>query len=155
MVTDRDSNGFSRFLGINKTFLKVVAEEGVNEYPTILFLLNRMFLSEKNNIGKNAGIDYKLKEGDSIYWYRGNKISVGSIGKWILLDKARSILNFLKYNINFFKLSTNQNLIGIQRYWHCNDGYFARKSTGIYYGKTLETVGKKINIPRFQIVMKK
>lgn len=112
---------------ISDTMMRFISKEGVNQFPTVVFLLNRMFLSEENPIAKHLNLTEKLKVGDNFHWYRYKDIYTGF--KLSIPSLIESASLFKSYNDNT-KLSSISKVF--QR--TVNSNYYLTSSGELYFG---------------------
>lgn len=61
------------YLGISENMVKFISKEGASQFPTIVFLMNRMFLSDEMKIAEHLGLPKeKLKINDDFCWRKSN-----------------------------------------------------------------------------------
>jgi hypothetical protein len=56
--------------GANDEFMRFVSDDGVNEYPSVILLLNRIFLRDEDRGGAHVGITKKFNKGDDFTWHK-------------------------------------------------------------------------------------
>lgn len=112
---------------ISDTMMRFISKEGVNQFPTVVFLLNRMFLSEENPIARHLNLTEKLKVGDNFHWYRYKDIYTGF--KLSIPSLIESTSLFKSYNDNA-KLSSISKVF--QR--TVNSNYYLTTSGELYFG---------------------
>ena len=56
------------FRDVSDTFVRYITKEGVGKFPTVVFLANKMFLSDDENIIKNLKLPYKIAVHDDYHW---------------------------------------------------------------------------------------
>ena len=56
------------FRDVSDTFVRYISKEGVGKFPTVVFLANKMFLSDDENIIKDLKLPYKIAVHDDYYW---------------------------------------------------------------------------------------
>jgi hypothetical protein len=55
---------------VNDMFLRFVSKDGINEFPTIILLTNRLFLMEGERLGSHEKITETIKNNDDFLWYK-------------------------------------------------------------------------------------
>lgn len=56
------------FKDVSDTFVRYISKEGVGKFPTVVFLANKMFLSDDENIIKDLKLPYKIAVHDDYHW---------------------------------------------------------------------------------------
>lgn len=56
------------FSDVSDTFVRYITKEGVGKFPTVVFLANKMFLSDDENIIKDLKLPYKIAVHDDYHW---------------------------------------------------------------------------------------
>ena len=56
------------FRDVSDTFVRYITKEGVGKFPTVVFLANKMFLSDDENIIKDLKLPYKIAVHDDYHW---------------------------------------------------------------------------------------
>ena len=75
-----------RIDSISDDMARFISKEGCNQFPTVLFLANRMFVSDDISLIKDLNLDIKLKKGDNYYWYKSSSFyeNLQDVMKYIL-----------------------------------------------------------------------
>ena len=69
-IYDSEDKLIKRIDSISDDMARFISKEGCNQFPTVLFLANRMFVSDDINLIKDLNLDIKLKKGDNYYWHK-------------------------------------------------------------------------------------
>jgi len=56
------------FRDVSDTFVRYISKEGVGKFPTVVFLANKMFLSDDENIIQDLKLPYKIAVHDDYHW---------------------------------------------------------------------------------------
>ena len=125
------------FRDVSDTFVRYISKEGVGKFPTVVFLANKMFLSDDENIIKDLKLPYKIAVHDDYHWAKLTNFHIGFIE---LMDRdKRNILG----DIKMFNASD----IGyrVSRVFNVSNtlNYFLTNSNELVYGST--TKYSKIN----------
>jgi hypothetical protein len=103
-------------LNCNDKFLKFISKDGtgLSQFPTIIFLTNRLFLKEEAfRIGKHEGVTETIKAGDDFVWYKTSNPK-------IINDAIASTLSDedTYAGTHYFKIYQNYSNLGIKNYWN-------------------------------------
>jgi hypothetical protein len=55
---------------LSTMFLRFVSKDGIDEYPTVILLANRIFLRDEDRGGEHIGVTEKLALGDDFLWFK-------------------------------------------------------------------------------------
>ena len=104
------------FKDVSDTFVRYISKEGVGKFPTVVFLANKMFLSDDENIIKDLNLPYKIAVHDDYHWakrtdfYNGFKELMDRDKKNILSDIKMFNIGSIGYNVSrIFNVSDTLN----------------------------------------------
>jgi hypothetical protein len=126
---------------LNDTFLRFISKEGINEYPTVIFLANRLFLSDDKKIAPQFNITSKITSGNDFFWYK---------------DKSpEEIINSLITKIDeivkdclFFTEDAVEEHTKIIKLFHSVNGYYIKKADNkLYFTSKMFSPGIEILLP--------
>lgn len=126
MTIDKQDT-YTKYTSLSDTMMKYISKEGINQFPTIVFLLNRMFLSDENNIASFLNIPQKISINDNFIWYK-NTYSVDSISSTLTASMKEIISGIPMLNED---TSTGK---GITKIFKIDKShmYFIKNSTLLY-----------------------
>jgi hypothetical protein len=145
-------------LDIDDKFLRFVSQDGASEYPTIIMLLNHIFLRDNDRGGEHLGITMKIKAGDDVIWYRVPKESVVDTFKSLFINDVQNESN--DDNLitqkppsppmpleSLFKEADN--LPRITNYFKSNTLYYIIKEGGLFISKIspLDLLASQVYFP--------
>lgn len=113
-----------RIDSISDDMARFISKEGCNQFPTVLFLANRMFVSDDISLIKDLNLDIKLKKGDNYYWYKSSSF----------YENLQDVMKYILPNTKLFVPKTSP--IGdIKRIFNIDNikNYFLT-SNKLYYG---------------------
>ena len=113
-----------RIDSISDDMARFISKEGCNQFPTVLFLANRMFVSDDMNLIKDLNLDIKLKKGDNYYWYKSSSF----------YENLQDVMKYILPNTKLFVPKTSP-IGGIKRIFNIDGikNYFLT-SNKLYYG---------------------
>lgn len=113
-----------RIDSISDDMARFISKEGCNQFPTVLFLANRMFVSDDINLIKDLNLDIKLKKGDNYYWYKSSSF----------YENLQDVMKYILPNTKLFVPKTSP-IGGIKRIFNIDNikNYFLT-SNKLYYG---------------------
>ena len=113
-----------RIDSISDDMARFISKEGCNQFPTVLFLANRMFVSDDINLIKDLNLDIKLKKGDNYYWYKSSSF----------YENLQDVMKYILPNTKLFVPKTSP-IGGIKRIFNIDGikNYFLT-SNKLYYG---------------------
>ena len=123
-IYDSEDKLIKRIDSISDDMARFISKEGCNQFPTVLFLANRMFVSDDINLIKDLNLDIKLKKGDNYYWYKSSSF----------YENLRDVMKYILPNTKLFVSKTSPigdikrifNIDGIKNYF--------LTSNKLYYG---------------------
>ena len=113
-----------RIDSISDDMARFISKEGCNQFPTVLFLANRMFVSDDISLIKDLNLNIKLKKGDNYYWYKSSNF----------YENLQDVMKYILPNTKLFVPKTSP--IGdIKRIFNIDNikNYFLT-SNKLYYG---------------------
>ena len=113
-----------RIDSISDDMARFISKEGCNQFPTVLFLANRMFVSDDISLIKDLNLNIKLKKGDNYYWYKSSSF----------YENLQDVMKYILPNTKLFVPKTSP--IGdIKRIFNIDNikNYFLT-SNKLYYG---------------------
>ncbi len=130
-------NNIKKLTSMNDTALRFISKEGCSQFPTIIFLANRMYLSDENNIIKDLHISDKIKVGDDFYWYKSSNFRAN------LRDTIQDVVR----GVSFFKKDSSPKIKNVVQIYNVSntEAYFVISDGTILFGSYNST--KKITIP--------
>lgn len=130
-------NNIKKLTSMNDTALRFISKEGCSQFPTIIFLANRMYLSDENNIIEDLHISDKIKVGDDFYWYKSSNFRAN------LRDTIQDVVR----GVSFFKKDTSPKIKNVVRIYNVSntEAYFAISDNTILFGSYDST--KPISMP--------
>lgn len=113
-----------RIDSISDDMARFISKEGCNQFPTVLFLANRMFVSDDISLIKDLNLDIKLKKGDNYYWYKSSSF----------YENLQDVMKYILPNTKLFVPKTSP-IGGIKRIFNIDNikNYFLT-SNKLYYG---------------------
>lgn len=113
-----------RIDSISDDMARFISKEGCNQFPTVLFLANRMFVSDDISLIKDLNLDIKLKKGDNYYWYKSSSF----------YENLQDVMKYILPNTKLFVPKTSP-IGGIKRIFNIDGikNYFLT-SNKLYYG---------------------
>jgi hypothetical protein len=128
------NDGINRgVLDCDDMFMKFVSKDGMglSEYPTIIFLTNRLFLKDEDRIGSHVNITETLKLKDDFRWYK-------IMGKDNIKQKISDALTDKGTfkNIDFFEEDTDSEHRGISHYWYSGTIHYMNSNNTLKSSKT-------------------
>jgi hypothetical protein len=105
-------------LDVNDMFIRYLTKDGINRYPTIIFLMNRLFLREYERIGAHEYITEIVRLGDDVRWYKTK--GVDEITRTMDTVFTPDIFT----DINYFKPDPDQSHDGIFNYWYTGNRFY-------------------------------
>ena len=125
------------FSDVSDTFVRYITKEGVGKFPTVVFLANKMFLSDDENIIKDLKLPYKIAVHDDYHWAKLTNFHTDFIE---LMDRdKKNILGDIKmFNVGDIGYR-------VSRVFNVSNtlNYFLTSSNELIYGST--TKYSKIN----------
>jgi hypothetical protein len=116
------NNGLDRGVtDCNDLFMRYLTKDGMNNYPTIIFLLNRLFLKDTDRLGSHIGITDTVHIGDDVYWYKMLGFTAIKTRMNLLLKQNTNIFE----NINYFKQDSDETHGKIFNYWYTGNRHYA------------------------------
>ena len=123
-IYDSEDKLIKRIDSISDDMARFISKEGCNQFPTVLFLANRMFVSDDINLIKDLNLDIKLKKGDNYYWYKSSSF----------YENLQDVMKYILPNTKLFVPKTSPigdikrifNIDGIKNYF--------LTSNKLYYG---------------------
>ena len=103
MKVDYDKDGIKKISSIDDTMLRFISKEGCNQFPTVVLLANRMYLSDEINMIKDLNIDTKIKVGDNYHWYKSNDFR----------SNLRKCVSDIISGVTFFEEDKTSNLTNV------------------------------------------
>ena len=113
-----------RIDSISDDMARFISKEGCNQFPTVLFLINRMFVSDEINLIKDLNLDIKLKKGDNYYWYKSSSF----------YENLQDVIKYILPNTKLF-VTKNSPISDIKRIFNIDSikNYFLT-SNKLFYG---------------------
>jgi hypothetical protein len=119
--------------GVSDRFLRVVSKEGVNKFPTVLLLSNRLFLNEESPIRTNAKINKRIKENDDFIWYKTSSFQEVK-HRLIALFRDIAYGDEYVYNKTTFFRKENKN-INASNYYYSGSVFYYKLDGGMRISK--------------------
>jgi len=113
-----------RIDSISDDMARFISKEGCNQFPTVLFLINRMFVSDEINLITDLNLGIKLKKGDNYYWYKSSSF----------YENLQDVIKYILPNTKLFVTKTSP-ISDIKRIFNIDGikNYFLT-SNKLYYG---------------------
>jgi hypothetical protein len=130
-------------LDVNDMFLRYLTKDGLNRYPTIIFLFNRLFFREYERIGAHEFITETVRLGDDVRWYKTKGLTeIGNTMNTVFTQD-------LFANINYFKPDPDPSHSGIFNYWYTGNRFYINSGGQLKESSIgpLDTGAKVITLP--------